>query len=126
MFRRASDFMRQTKATEERVLVIEAWYKFETSLGEGNEDNIKDVAAKRPKKIKKRRIVTGEDGVVRAPSLLRARWHLLANACVPLCCVSTCVVVCLPSLPLAPRSPRTAGRSTLTTCSRMMSEAWAA
>jgi len=62
VYSRASEYMKQAKATEERVLVVEAWYKFELNQGADNASNVRDVAEKRPRRMKKKRIIEGEDG----------------------------------------------------------------
>lgn len=117
VFRRASDFMKQAKAVEERVLVIEAWYKFELSLGEGNASNIADVAAKRPRReARKRLVVEGDEVRFVSPSVARARPYHVREL------VSPGGAVCARALP----HRRAGGRTTPRTCSRTTSAGWAA
>jgi hypothetical protein len=72
--------------------VVETWFQFETSLGDGNAANIADVQGKRPRKMKKKRALTSEEGVRSPPMSTSTRFP-----CMPLfsrwVCGSCCAVV---------------------------------
>ncbi len=54
----AYDYFKQQGMTEERVIILDNWMKFETETG--GKENVEYVKAKMPKRIKKRRkVVTG-------------------------------------------------------------------
>jgi hypothetical protein len=74
VFRRAYDHFKSTKSAEERVLVLEAWHQFELALGPDNARNAADVAAKKPRKVKKKRMIEAEDGVRRCACCWLLRW----------------------------------------------------
>ncbi|GAO48982.1 pre-mRNA-splicing factor Clf1 [Saitoella complicata NRRL Y-17804] len=55
VFKRALEHLRQRDLKEDRVILLEAWKSFESA--HGTEQSLKDVEAKMPKIIKKRRAV---------------------------------------------------------------------
>lgn len=61
VFFRAEEAMKSRGIPEERVLLLEAWKQFEDTFG--NSQTKKDVLAKMPKKVTRRRKVQTEDGM---------------------------------------------------------------
>ena len=55
------------------MLIVETWHQFELALGPDNDANARDVAAKKPRKMKKKRAITAEDGV-RTPCCEGGAW----------------------------------------------------
>jgi len=60
VFERADAQLKSDQAREERVLLLEAWREMEKT--KGDEASLKAVDAKMPKRIKKKRLVTGDGG----------------------------------------------------------------
>jgi len=60
VYRRADDHLRGADLKEERVVLLESWRDFEQSVGDAEKAG--EVAARLPKKVKKRRMVKADDG----------------------------------------------------------------
>ena len=60
-FERGYNALKQQEAGEERVILLEAWKEFEAA--KGDDESLQQVEAKFPKRVKKRRKVTTEEGV---------------------------------------------------------------
>ena len=61
MYEEANKKLRQGQEKEERLMLLEAWKEFEKKEG-GDEASRKVVENLMPRRVKKRRKVTGEDG----------------------------------------------------------------
>lgn len=63
VFEKAINYYRTSapELKEERVMVLEEWLKMESSFGELGDVSL--VQAKLPKKLKKRRQITSDDGL---------------------------------------------------------------
>lgn len=60
VFQRAYDHLKKEELREERVLLLDAWRTLEKEKGDAK--GLAEVEAKVPKKLKKKRMVTGDDG----------------------------------------------------------------
>jgi crooked neck len=61
VYERANQSLRGASEKEERVLLLEAWRDFETQ--NGDEESLKNVMQKMPRRVKKRQRVQADDGV---------------------------------------------------------------
>ncbi|KAL1399013.1 hypothetical protein pipiens_002275 [Culex pipiens pipiens] len=61
VYERANDSMKNAAEKESRVLILESWRDFEKD--NGDEENLKKVLAKMPRKVKKRQKIISESGV---------------------------------------------------------------
>lgn len=60
VFQEADDYFKEERLKEERLMLIEAWRDFEKHFGDA--ESLAKVSAMAPKRIKKKRQVTTEDG----------------------------------------------------------------
>jgi crooked neck len=60
VYEEANKKLRQSQEKEERLMLLEAWKEFEKK--EGDEASRKTVESLMPRRVKKRRKATGEDG----------------------------------------------------------------
>lgn len=62
VFERGNDALRSSGDKESRALLLEAWRDFETE--KGDEESQAKIMDKMPRRIKRRRRIVGEDGVI--------------------------------------------------------------
>jgi len=63
VYKRAEQALKEAQLTEERALLLESWRDFEKA--HGDEEAQASLRSKMPRKIKKRRKVTNDDGVTK-------------------------------------------------------------
>jgi hypothetical protein len=61
VYERANQSLRGANEKEERVLLLEAWRDFESQ--QGDEESLRSVIQKMPRRVKKRQRVQADDGV---------------------------------------------------------------
>lgn len=60
VFQEADDYFKEERMKEERLMLVEAWRDFEKHFG--NQESLAKVSAMAPKRVKKKRQVTNDDG----------------------------------------------------------------